>query len=186
MPELSTATTTVQIIFFSWQNQYNAIYLSAECKLFRIPSLPAALGTSHACVGVLSLRSRVFHGFVTELWYSRHVLFSCEHARLRLCSSRALSQLRMFGSRHSCLEIRFSCRGSDTRDPFSVIVWVRGVSLDCALSCPRVFCCVARSSCFYRLHAFMLYLVLCGTQLVYFIGCVPSCCHVLCEHVAHT
>ncbi len=30
----------------------------------------------------------------------------------------------------------------------------------------------------------MLYLVLCCTQLVYFIGCVLSCCHVLCEHVA--
>ncbi len=50
--------------------------------------------------------------------------------------------------------------------------------------CPRVFCVVARSSCFYRLRAFMLCLVLCGTQLVYFIGCVLSCCHVLCEHVA--
>ncbi len=46
--------------------------------------------------------------------------------------------------------------------------------------CPRVFCCVACSSCFYRLRAFMLYLVLCGTQLVYFIGCMLSCCHVLC------
>ncbi len=42
---------SVQIIFFfPWQNQYNAIFLSAECKLFHIPSLPAALGTSHACV----------------------------------------------------------------------------------------------------------------------------------------
>ncbi len=27
----------------------------------------------------------------------------------------------------------------------------------------------------------MLYLVLCGTQIVYFIGCVLSCCHVLCD-----
>ncbi len=54
----------------------------------------------------------------------------------------------------------------------------------------------ARSSvhvCFVVLHAvrvlsaaaFMLYLVLCGTQLVYFIGCVFSCLHVLCEHVAY-
>ncbi len=34
---------------FSWQNQYNAIILSTKCKLFHIPSLPAALGTSHAC-----------------------------------------------------------------------------------------------------------------------------------------
>ncbi len=33
--------------------------------------------------------------------------------------------------------------------------------------------------------AFMLCLVLCGTQLVYFIGCVLSCCRVLCEHVTY-
>ncbi len=45
--------------------------------------------------------------------------------------------------------------------------------------------CVAPSSSFYRLGAFMLCLVLCGTQLVYFFGCVLSCCHVLCEHVAY-
>ncbi len=61
----------------------------------------------------------------------------------------------------------------------------RSVSLcECAVSsslgrtlfCPRVFCCVARSSCFYRLHAFMLYLVLCGTQLVYSLA---ACFHVV-------
>ncbi len=64
-----------------------------------------------------------------------------------------------------------SCRGSDTRAPCSVSL----------CECPRVFCGVARCSCFYRLHAFMLCFVLCGTQLVFFIGCVLSCCHVLCE-----
>ncbi len=46
-------------------------------------------------------------------------------------------------------------------------------SLGCAHSCPRVFCCVARSSCFYRLRAFMLYLVLCGFHVV------MSCFHVV-------
>ncbi len=30
----------------------------------------------------------------------------------------------------------------------------------------------------------MLYLVLCGTQLVFFMGCVLSSCHDLCELVA--
>ncbi len=49
-------------------------------------------------------------------------------------------------------------------------------SLDTAHSCPRVFCCVARSSCFYRLRAVMLYLVLCGTQLVYSLA---ACFHVV-------
>ncbi len=49
-------------------------------------------------------------------------------------------------------------------------------SLETAHSCPRVFCCVARSSCFYRLRAFMLYLVLCGTQLVH---SLTACFHVV-------
>ncbi len=40
-------------------------------------------------VRVLSLRSGVVHGFVTEPWYC-HVQVSCE----RVCSSRALSRLR--------------------------------------------------------------------------------------------
>ncbi len=34
---------------FSRQNLYNAIFLSAECWLFYIPSLPASVGTSYAC-----------------------------------------------------------------------------------------------------------------------------------------
>ncbi len=91
----------------------------------------------------------------------------------------------VFGSRHSCLEFR--CRvGVRTLalHVLSLCVSVRSWVRSAALFCPRVFCCVAHSSCFYRLRAFMLYLVLCGTQLVYVIGCVLSCCHVLCEHVA--
>ncbi len=47
------------------------------------------------------------------------------------------------------------------------------------------FKCAARSSCFIRLHPFMLCLVLCFTQLLILIGCVLSCCHFLCEHVAY-
>ncbi len=69
-----------------------------------------------------------------------------------------------------------SCQGSDTRAPRSVSLCECVVSS--SLFCPRVFCFVARSSCFYRLRAFMLYLVLCGTQLVY------SLAYFLCEHVA--
>ncbi len=67
-----------------------------------------------------------------------------------------------------------SCRGSDTHAPRSVSLCAVSSSLGRALSSPRVFSCVARSSCFYRLLAFILYLVLCGTQLVNFIGCVFS------------
>ncbi len=59
-----------------------------------------------------------------------------------------------------------SCRASDTALHFlSLCECAVSGSLETAHSCPRVFCCVARSSCFYRLRAFMLYLVLCGTSL---------------------
>ncbi len=44
--------------------------------------------------------------------------------------------------------------------------------------------CGARSSFFYRLRAFMLCLVLCGTQLVYFIWCVLSCCRVNTQRIS--
>ncbi len=108
--------------------------------------------------------------------------FSCERAASSVLEPCALSSACLvscwsvvFGSRHSCL-VSVSCQGSDTRAPRSVSLWECVVSS--SLFCPRVFCCVARSSCFYRLHAFMLYLVLCGTQLVY------SLAYFLCEHVA--
>ncbi len=63
--------------------------------------------------------------------------------------------------------------GSDTRALCSVSCEIAVSSVD------------ARSSGFYRLRAFMLCLVLCGTQLVFFIGCVLLCYHVLCKHVAY-
>ncbi len=59
-----------------------------------------------------------------------------------------------------------SCRGSDTRAPRSVSLCECAVSSSLALL-STVCCCVARSSCFYQLRAFMLCLVLCGMQLVY-------------------
>ncbi len=144
-------------------------------------------------VRVLSIRSSVIHGFVTEPWFSRHVRVSCEHAASSVLEPWALSSAYLvscwsvvFGSRHSCLEFQFRVRVRTLALRF-LSLWECMVSssLDCAFSCPRVFCCVARSSCFYRLHAFMLYLVLCGTQLVYFIGCVLPCCYVLCGHVGY-
>ncbi len=96
----------------------------------------------------------------------------------------------MFGSRHSCLESHVLSRGSDTRAPCSVSLCERAARVRSAAHSLVHVCCVcvcgvARSSCFYRLRAFMLCLVLCGTQLVFFIGCVLSCCHVLCEHAAY-
>ncbi len=58
-------------------------------------------------------------------------------------------------------------RFGHSRSIFCHCVCAVSSSLGTAHSCPRGFCCVARSSCFYRLRAFMLYLVLCGTQRVY-------------------
>ncbi len=83
----------------------------------------------------------------------------------------------VFGSRHSCLEF-WSRDGVRTLALhfLSLCECVVSSSLGTAHSCPRVFCCVARSSCFYRLRAFMLYLVLCGTQLVYSLA---ACFHVV-------
>ncbi len=106
-------------------------------------------------------------------------------ARLRVCSSRALSLL------HTLFRVGAWCSDPGTHVlSFGFMYGVRTLALrflsfcectvsssfDCALSCPCVFCCVARSLCFYRLRAFMLYLVLCDTQLVYF---VAACFHVV-------
>ncbi len=151
------------------------------------------------CQNVLLLSGFCHFGLVLfmVLWQSPDTpvmsAFSCERAASSVLESRALSSAYLvscwsvvFGSRHSCLEFRLR-DGVQTLAFHFLSLCECAVSslLDCALSCPPVFCCVARSSCFYRLRAFVLYLVLCGTQLVYFIGCVLSCCHVLCEHVAY-
>ncbi len=119
------------------------------------------------------------------LWQSPDTPFmSCFYvsARLRVCSSRALSRLRaLFCVGAWCsdpgthvLSFGFVSGFGHSRSMFCLIVWACGwSSLGRALSCPRVLCVcgVACSSCFYRLREFMLCLVLCGTQLVFFIGC---------------
>ncbi len=110
--------------------------------------------------------------------------FSCEHAASSVLESHALSSACLvscwsvvFGSRHSCFEFR-SRDGVRTLALhfLSLCECAVSSSLGTAHSCPRVFCCVARSLCFYRLRAFMLYLVLCGTQLVYSLA---ACFHVV-------
>ncbi len=107
----------------------------------------------------------------------------------------------MFGSRHSCLEFRFRV-GVQTL----VSLCERAVSRPCVLCRVGAWCsdprthvlsfgfvsgfghsslCVSVRSlvrstwtswCFYRLRVFMLYLVLCGTQLVYSLA---ECFHVV-------
>ncbi len=102
-------------------------------------------------------------------------------AQLRVCLSCALSHLRALfhvGFRDGVGTLHASCSVSLCE---CAVLSLLGRALFFA----GVFCGVAHSSCFYWLHAFMLCLVLCGTQLVYFIGYVLSCCHVLCEHVVY-
>ncbi len=72
----------------------------------------------------------------------------------------------MFGSRHSCLEFQFR-------------VGVRTLVLHVPSHCVSV-----RSRVRLAAHSSVLVLCCC-TQLVFFIGGVLSCCHVLCEHVAY-
>ncbi len=139
---------------------------------------------------VLSIRSGVIHGFCdraltlpscpVSMW-SRSFECAPSSVCLVLCWSV------VFGSRHSCLEFRFRV-GIRTLTLHVLVVWECGLKFSqprVLLSTCVVFWCVAHSSCFYWLHAFMLCLVLCGTQLVFFIGCMLSCCRVLCEHPAY-
>ncbi len=113
--------------------------------------------------------------------------------RFQVCSSVSLVSCWgvAFGSRHSCNDHCLEFRFRDGVRTLALHVLSRFGSMQSRvrsatlLSTCVVFRVVARSSCFYRLRAFMLYLVLCGTQLVFFIGCVLSCCHVLCEHMAY-
>ncbi len=122
-----------------------------------------------------------FMGFVTEPWHSRHVLFSCE---LEPCafSSACLVLCRsvLFGSWHSCLEFCFVSGFGHSCSMFCLVLWACGLKFTrprALLFTCVVFCVVAHSSCF--IGCVMLCLVLCGTQLVFFMGCVLSCCHVL-------
>ncbi len=118
--------------------------------------------------------------------------FSCERAASSVLEARALSSACLvscwsvvFGSRHSCFEFR-SRDGVRTLALhfLSLCECMVSSSLGTAHSCPRVFCCVARSSCFYRLRAFVISCAVWHAACI-FIGCVLSCCHVLCEHVAY-
>ncbi len=94
-----------------------------------------------------------------------------QRALLPICSVSCWSMV--FGSRHSCLvsgPVLVSCRGLDTHAPGLVLMWERVVSSSLGPwgSSGRVYS--LSSFCF-----LLFCLVLCGTQLVFFTGCVLSC-----------
>ncbi len=82
-------------------------------------------------VRVLSLRSSVIHGFVTEPWYSHHVRvfmwargFECARvARSLVCVPCFMLERGVWIPALMSL-VSVTWRGSDTRAPFSVIDWV--------------------------------------------------------------
>ncbi len=112
--------------------------------------------------------------------------FSCERAASSVLESRALSSAYIVLCGAWCLDpgthvLSFGlCRGSNTLALHFLSLCECAVSgtLETAHSCPRVFCCVARSSCFYRLRAFVISCAVWYAACI-FIGCVLSCCHVL-------
>ncbi len=105
--------------------------------------------------------------------------FSLSSAYIVLCGAWCLdpgTHVLSFGS----------CRGSDTLAPFSVIVWVRGLEFAwhfALLSMCVLLCCTQ----FVLLSAACICYILCcvAHSWCFFISCVLSCFHVLCEHVAY-
>ncbi len=101
--------------------------------------------------------------------------FSCERAASSVLESRALSSACLV----SCWSVVFGCR-------LSVIVWVRGLEFArhrALLSTCVLLCCTQ----FVFLSAACIYVISCAVwhAVCIFIGCVLSCCHVLCEHMAY-
>ncbi len=111
--------------------------------------------------------------------------FSCERAASSVLESRALSSAYIVLCGAWCLDrgthvLSFgSCRGSDTRASFSVIVWVCGLGFArhrTLLSTCVLLCCTQ----FVFLSAACIYVISCAVwhAACIFIGCVLSCCHV--------
>ncbi len=135
-------------------------------------------------VRVLSLRSSVIHGFVTEPWYSHHVRvfmwargFECARvARSLVCVPCFLLERGVWIPALMSW-VLVTWRGSDTRAPFSVIVWVRGLEFArhrALLSTCVLLCCTQ----FVFLSAACSYVICCAVwhTACIFIGCVLSCC----------
>ncbi len=166
--------------------------VSSSHWLRDLPVVPP-ISFSLFVVRVLSLRSSVIHGFVTEPWYSHHVRvfmwargFECARVARSLVCVPCFMLERGVWIPALMFWVSVTWRGSDTRAPFSVIVWVRGLEFArhrALLSTCVLLCCTQ----FVFLSAACIYVISCAVwhAACIFIGCVLSCCHVLCEHVAY-
>ncbi len=134
-----------------------------------------------------------FMGFVTESWHSRHVLFLCECAASAVLEPCALSSACLFfvlerGVRIPALIswVSVSCRGfGHSRCLCSVSLCECAIlsSLGALLSTCVLWCCtqfVFLSATCIHVMSFTVWHAACV-----FIGCVLSCCHVLCSHAAY-
>ncbi len=113
--------------------------------------------------------------------------FSCECAASSVLESACLVSCwsMVFGSRHSCLEFR-SRDGVRTLVLHFLSLYVHGLEFArhrALLSTCVLLCCTQ----FVFLSAACIYVISCAVwhAACIFIGCVLSCCHVLCEHVAY-
>ncbi len=163
---------------------------------------------SHLNVRVLSLRSSVIHGFVTEPWYSHHVRvfmwargFECARVARSLVCVPCFMLERGVWIPALMFWVSVTWRGSDTRAPFSVIVWVRGLEFarhrallsTCVLLCCTQFVFLS-AACIYVVMScvntwLMSFLISCVFMSCFAHGwwfvCWPcACVSVLCEHVA--
>ncbi len=155
-------------------------------------------------VRVLSLRSSVIHGFVTEPWYSHHVRvfmwargFECVRVVRSLVCVHCFVRSVVFGSRHSCLEFRFVSGFGHSRSIFChcvsaqsrvrsaprtlvhvcfVVLHAVRVSIGCVHLC-YVLCCVAHSWCFSLAVCFRVFMSCVNTwRISFLISCVFVSC----------
>ncbi len=159
-------------------------------------------GGGGCSVRVLSLRSSVIHGFVTEPWYSHHVRvfmwacgFECARVARSLVCVHCFVWSVVFGSRHSCLEFRFVSGFKHSRSIFGhcvsaqsrvrstphtlvhvcfVVLHAVRVSIGCVHLC-YILCCVACSLYIHWLRVFMLSCLVWTRGLWVFSLAVRSC-----------
>ncbi len=128
-----------------------------------------------------------FMGFVTEPWYSGHVLFLCECAASNVLEPCALSSACLvscwsvvFGSRHSSLEFRFRVRVR-TLKLHALSRFGSMLSRVCSALSYSVHACCVSCCCtqfvFYRLRAFMLCLLLVWQHSLLY--SLAACVHVV-------
>ncbi len=143
---------------------------------YRLPSLSGFCHFDLVLFMVLSPDTPIMSCFYVSAW-----LWVCLFS---VCLVSCWSVV--FGSRHLCFEFRFRIEVRKLGillSMFCLVVWACGLEFaqPCALLSTCVLWCCTQ---FVFLSAVCIHVISCAVwhlQLEYFIGCVLSCCHVLCE-----